>query len=318
MSLGGASFSLEWRIPGAALPVRQMLVLKSASKDLNMQDLTQKICLVTGATSGIGLATAKGLAELGARVVLVGRNAAKLENTTSQIKQEIGNQRIIGLLADLSSVDQVHDLARQFQEQSERLDVLVNNAGGFFLRRQLSVDGYEMTFALNHLSYFTLTILLLELMLDSAPARIINVASETHRGQQLNLRDLHNKHRYTGFKAYGQSKLANLLFTYELARRLEGTQVTVNAMHPGFTATGIWHQPAGWLKPLISPLIRLIARSPEEGADTVIYLAASPEVSQVSGKYFFNRKTVPSDLASYDESTARKVWDLSLRLARIE
>ncbi|MFU8772252.1 MAG: SDR family oxidoreductase, partial [Anaerolineales bacterium] len=231
-----------------------------------MQNLTDKICLVTGATSGIGLATANGLAELGACVVLVGRSAEKLERVSSQIKQETGNQHISGMLADLSSVDQMHELARQFRQKHDRLNILVNNAGAFFLRRQLSADGYEMTFALNHLSYFAITVLLLDLILDSAPARIINVASDSHRSQRLNLSDLHNKQRYTGFKAYGQSKLANLLFTYELARRLEGTQVTVNAMHPGFTSTGIWHQPAGWLEPLISPLMRLIARSPEDGA----------------------------------------------------
>jgi retinol dehydrogenase 12 len=306
------------RIRGVALPVRHALVLLSTSKDLFMQDLNHKTCLVTGATSGIGLATAKGLAELSASVVLIGRNAAKLENTTSQIKQETGNQRISGLLADLSSVDQVHDLARRFQEQFERLDILVNNAGGFFLHRRLSVDGYEMTFALNHLSYFTLTILLLELMLDSAPARIINVTSGTHRGQKLNLQDLHNKRRYSGFKAYGQSKLANLLFTYELARRLEGTQVTVNAMTPGFTATGIWHQPAGWLKPLISPIMQMIARSPQKGAETILFLATSPQVSHVSGKYSIDCQAMPSDQASYDEPTARKLWDLSLHLARLE
>jgi NAD(P)-dependent dehydrogenase (short-subunit alcohol dehydrogenase family) len=283
-----------------------------------MQDFHHKICLVTGATSGIGLATARGLAELDATVVLVGRNPQKLERVITQIKQESANQHIHSLLADLSSIEQVHELTRRFQEQFKRLDILVNNAGGFFLHRQLSVDGYEMTFALNHLSYFTLTILLLEMILESAPARIINVSSGSHRGQQLNLSNLHNKRRYSGFRAYGQSKLANLLFTYELARRLNGTQVTVNAMNPGFTYTAIWHQSVGWLRPLISPIMRLIARSSVEGADTILYLATAPEIQSVSGKYFINRQEVESDARSYDESTARHLWQRSLEMARIE
>ncbi len=198
-----------------------------------------KLCMVTGATSGIGRVTAQVLAQAGAEVVVVGRNREKSEATVDRIKQQTGNSAVEYMLADLSSQTAIRQLAETFKRQHERLNVLVNNAGAFFLWRQESVDGIEMTFALNHLGYFLLTNLLLDTLKASAPARVINVSSGSHRGETINFNHFQGKRMYSGFRAYGESKLANILFTYELARRLEGTGITVNAIHPGFVATNI-------------------------------------------------------------------------------
>src|SRR5215207_6225037 len=202
--------------------------------------MSEKIILITGATNGIGKAAALELAKQGNTVVIVGRNPAKTQATVEEIKQQSGNSAVEGLIADLSSLADVRRLADEFRQRHSRLDVLINNAGALFAERELTVDGYEMTFAVNHLAYFLLTNLLLDLLKASAPARIVNVASDAHKGMKINFDDLQLEKNYGGMMgpAYGQSKLANILFTYELARRLAGTGVTVNALHPGLVRTG--------------------------------------------------------------------------------
>jgi NAD(P)-dependent dehydrogenase (short-subunit alcohol dehydrogenase family) len=214
------------------------------------------------------------------------------------------------LVADLSSQEEIRRLAGDCQRRYDRLDVLVNNAGGFFMKRQESADGIEMTFALNHLNYFLLTALLLDILKASAPARIINVSSNAHRGAQINFADLQGERRYSGWGAYAQSKLANVLHAFELARRLDASQVTVNALHPGFVSTRLARD-NGLLFRLVMPLTRIIARSVEEGARASVYLSCSPEVESVTGGYFEDEQAVPADPAAYDQDTARRLWQIS-------
>jgi NAD(P)-dependent dehydrogenase (short-subunit alcohol dehydrogenase family) len=275
-----------------------------------------KVCLVTGATSGIGRVTARELARQGARVVLVGRNAAKTEAVLAQIHAETGNREVGSLLADLSSQQQVGELATQFLERWPRLDVLINNAGGIWLNRQITVDGLEMTFAVNHLAYFLFTNLLLDRLKASAPARIVNVASGAHQKATLDFNDLMSERDYRGWGVYCRSKLANLLFTYELARRLQGTGVTVNALHPDWVATGIASN-NGWRGWLVKLAARCFAISPEKGARTVLYLATSPEVKGLNGQYFFQEHPVSSSPASHDEAAAKRLWQVSLELTNL-
>ncbi len=275
-----------------------------------------KNCLITGATSGIGLVTATELARQGAGVVLIGRNPQRCQVAVDDIRRQTGNDQVDYIVADLSSLEQIRRAASEFVARYPRLDVLVNNAGAFFWKRQESVDGIEMTLALNHLSYFLLTNLLLDVIKASAPARIINVSSDAHRGGSINFDDLQSRRRYAGFRVYAQSKLANVLFTYELARRLKGSDVTCNALHPGFVATN-FAKNNGFLFRLFMPLAQLGALSPEEGARTSIYLASSPEVEGVSGKYFVREQAVPSAPLSYDEQIARRLWDVSLELTQM-
>lgn len=276
-----------------------------------------KTVLITGATNGIGKEAAKSLARMGAHVVIVGRSREKTQAVLNEIKSSGGSVDM--LLADLSSLDEVRRLATEFKSKYSRLDVLINNAGAFFTSRQESVDGYEMTFALNHLAYFLLTNLLLDVLKDSAPARIVNVSSDAHRGGKLNFDDLQNKANYGrgGFAVYSQSKLANVLFTYELARRLTGTQVTTNALHPGFVATGFGHNNGGLVSLMLSVMQRFVAISEEQGAQTIIYLASSPEVEGVTGQYFDKSKSVRSSNESYDEAAARRLWEASEQLVRL-
>ena len=272
--------------------------------------MKDKVCLVTGATAGVGKATARQLARQGATVVVVGRNREKSKATVNEIKQQTGNPNVESMLADLSVRKDIHQLAQEFKRKYPRLQVLVNNAGAIFLRRRESADGIEMTFALNHLNYFLLTNLLLDTLSAGAPARIINVSSRAHaRVAGLNFDDLQNKRGY-GMNVYGQSKLMNVLFTYELARRLEGTRITVNALHPGFVATRFATN-NGVLARLARPWLDLFAISVEEGAQTMVYLATSPEVEGTTGKYFYRQQAIPSSPASYDEEAARRLWEVT-------
>jgi NAD(P)-dependent dehydrogenase (short-subunit alcohol dehydrogenase family) len=270
-----------------------------------------KVCLVTGATSGIGEVTARELARRGAHVLLVGRSSERCAATLQRIRAETGATAIESLVADLSALDEVRRLAQQVLQQCTRLDVLVNNAGGMFLARRESIDGIELTLALNHLAYFLLTNRLLPLIQQNPPARIVNVSSDAHLGGSIAFDDIQSRRRYSGWKAYQQSKLANLLFTYELARRLEGTGVTVNALHPGFVRTGFFRELGGWRGWVIRTSAALVALTPEQGARTVIYLASSPDVAKVTGRYFAKEKPARSSPRSLDQTTAQRLWQLS-------
>jgi len=276
--------------------------------------LVGKTALVTGATSGIGFQTALGLAREGANVVLGGRDEDRARRAVDAIRREINGPQIDYLIADLSSMAGVRSFAAYYLDQYSRLDILVNNVGGFFLSRQLSVDGYEKTFALNHLSYFLLTELLRDLLIASAPARIVNVSSEAHRNSMINFDDPQLTRRYWGLTAYGQSKLANVLFTYELAHRLVDTGVSVNALHPGFVRTSLGTKN---LNPIFAALVWvgfLGGMSPEKGAKTSLLLASSPELEGVTCKYFSAGKQVRTSRRSYNKETAERLWDLSEEL----
>ncbi len=272
-----------------------------------------KICMVTGATSGMGKVTAAALAHMGATVILVARNQSKGEAVRDEIRRQSGNTHVEVLLADLSSQQAIHALARNFQQNYQQLHVLVNNAGGLFFKRETTVDGIEMTFAVDHLAFFLLTNLLLDTMKASIPARIINVSSNIERVGSINFDDLHYEKRYFSFGAYARAKLCNMLFTYELARRLEGTGVIVNAITPGPVATNFAGSATGVLK-ILPLLFRRLGKSPEEGAQTAIYLASSPMVEGVTGKAFYERKELHTSRKSYDLVLQKRVWQVSEEL----
>lgn len=272
-----------------------------------------KVCLVTGATSGIGLVTALELALMGSTLIITARNEQKADAAVERIVRETGNTAVESIVADLSSQAQVRSLVVEFEKRFKRLDVLVNNAGAVYLRRKLSPDGIEMTFAVNHLAPFLLTNLLLDTILASAPARIINVSSRSHERAEVDFADLEGKKSYNFNRAYRQSKLANVMFTYELAHRLAGSGVTVNALHPGFVGTNMGAN-NGWLVRLFLPLTRIWAISPQEGAETSVYLATSPDVEGVSGEYFYQGEVVTSSLTSHDQETARRLWEVSAEM----
>jgi NAD(P)-dependent dehydrogenase (short-subunit alcohol dehydrogenase family) len=279
------------------------------------QSLLGKVCLVTGATAGIGLVTARELARLGSRVIGVGRSEERCSEAARQIRDETGASSVEYEIADLSSQAEIRRLAQEVKDSTARLDVLVNNAGGIYLKREETGDGVEMTFAVNHLAYFLLTYLLLDLIKSSAPARIVSVASDAHRGARIDFGDLQGKAKYSAWRAYQQSKLANILFIRELARRLAGTHVTANALHPGFVRTQIFRG-GGATSWLVRRLADLFAITPERGAQTSIYLATSPEVNGVSGQYFARQKPAVSSPESQDDEAARRLWEVSEELTR--
>jgi NAD(P)-dependent dehydrogenase (short-subunit alcohol dehydrogenase family) len=280
--------------------------------------LESKNCLITGSTSGIGKEIAIGLAKMKANVVLVGRNKAKCQATLEEIWRntsiDTNKNRVSYLLADLSSQASIHQLAKEFLDRYESLDILINNAGVFLSRRFTTVDGIEYTFAVNHLAPFLLTNLLFERIKASSPSRIITTSSVAHRGARINFDNLQfEKGRYNGVKAYRQSKLANILFTTELARRSRGSGVTSNCFHPGGVRTNLV-QSSPWYYRLIWAIIDPFLVSPKKGADTALYLASSSEVDNISGKYFVNRKPDgPSGLAD-DHDAAARLWKISEEL----
>ena len=268
--------------------------------------------LVTGATGGIGLATAAGLVGLGARVGIVGRDAARCAAAAERLRGSGGKVGVF--VADLSSQREVRRLAEEVLTAYPRLDVLVNNVGGYWATRHTTVDRLERTFAVNHLAPFLLTNLLLDRLRTSAPARVVTVSSGAQSMGSIAFDDLQGEQDYSGQRAYNQSKLANVMFSYELARRLQGSGVTANVLHPGVVRTGFGQEDStGWMRAML-PVIRPFMKNPERGAATSVYLASSPEVEGVSGRYFVNRKERSSSKASHDTTAAARLWDVSAAL----
>jgi retinol dehydrogenase-14 len=279
---------------------------------LTIQIMKGKVVLVTGGTSGIGRAAALELASQGATLVFTYRDKTRGEKTLAEIMQATGNGDVHMLDLDLASLASVRKAADGFRKEFSRLDVLINNAGGYFGYRKTTAEGYEYTFGVNHLGHFLLTNLLKDLLVSSR-ARIINVSSEAQRTGQIHFDDLMLEESFTGFRAYAQAKLANILFTYELDRRWEGTGITVNAAHPGAVNTNFGNES----KPFFRFLMKLgkpFLKSPAKGADTIVYLASSPEVEGVSGKYFAYRKEIRSNRESYDREIWKRLWEVSEKL----
>jgi retinol dehydrogenase-14 len=276
--------------------------------------MSGKTVLITGGTGGIGRAAAIGLSSMGARVGISGRDRTRAEAAAAAIARESGNPAIDIFVADMSSQADVRRLAGEVLAAYPRLDVLLNNVGGFWAHRHVTADGLEHTFALNHLAPFLLTSLLLDRLIASAPARIVTVSSGAQSMGKIDFDDLMGERKYSGQQAYNQSKLANVMFTYELAKRLEGSGVTATVLHPGVTSTGFGSEDMarGW-GPLIA-LMRPFMKSPERGAETPIYLASSPQAEGVSGRYFANRKAKTSHATSYDAATTGRLWDVSADL----
>jgi retinol dehydrogenase-14 len=285
-------------------------------EQIDGRPMAGRTVLVTGGTGGIGRATALGLAAMGADVAIVGRDRERTEAAAREIR-EVGGGNGDAFVADMSSRAEVRRLAADVLQRLPRIDVLVNNVGGYWDTRHVTADGLERTFALNHLAPFLLTQLLLERLQQSAPARVVTVSSGAHTMGRIDFDDLGGERSYSGMRAYSQSKLANLLFTYELARRLGAGRVTANALHPGMVRTGFGAEDAGTVQRLFTPLMRPFMKSPAQGAATSIHLASSPEVEGVTASYFAGSTRKRSSRRSYDEVTAARLWQVSADLVGI-
>lgn len=272
----------------------------------------ERICLITGADSGIGKAVAKLLAQLDITLLLVSRNHVRGERAVKEIGADC-NADLFLFIADLSSQESIRNLAKKIKERFKRIDVLINNAGARFSGRHITIDGIEATFAVNYLSRFLLTNLLLDLLKESEQGRIINVSGEYHRKGKINFNDLNLKENYSAFTASAQSKLADILYTYSLAEKLKNTNITANCMHPGSVATNIIYSDpdAGAGIKFLYAVSALFLSKPEKSAETVIYLATSQNVSSITGKYFINKKAVESSPLSYDKELGSKLWEVS-------
>jgi retinol dehydrogenase 14 len=269
-----------------------------------------KTVLITGATSGIGRATAIGLATMGAHLAITGRDRVRTEDAGREIRAA-GGGRVELFIADLSSQSEVRRLAEEVLQSLSRIHVLINNVGGYWKTRHVTVDGLERTFALNHLAPFLLTNLLLEKLKQNASARVVTVSSNAQAQGCIDFSDLQSERSYSGARAYSQSKLANVLFSYELARRLTGTSVTSNALHPGVVSTSFGAEDPATVQRVFIPFLRLFMKSPGQGAATSIHLASAPELEQVTGRYFANSQPKKSSERSYDQAAAAKLWQVS-------
>ena len=289
-----------------------MLLLQCLA--MNQPNLTGKVCLVTGANAGIGKATATGLARMGATVVMVCRSRERGETAQAEIAADSGSQDIDLLIADLSSQGSVRKLARTFSSKYSQLHVLINNAGTITHRRRITVDGIETQFAVNHLAPFLLTNLLLDTLKVSAPARVVTVSSQVHSKSPLDFDDLRSDREYIASQVYRKTKLANILFTYELARRLKGTSVAANCLHPGVIATKLLDDYMGGSHDAGFGSGESFGDSPEQGAAVVLHVATSPEIEGISGKYFYDNAVRETAPVTYDEEHARRLWDVSAEL----
>jgi NAD(P)-dependent dehydrogenase (short-subunit alcohol dehydrogenase family) len=275
-----------------------------------------KTIVATGATSGIGEVAVLALAELGARIVFIARDEARAKATMQKLEAKAPGLDHRLHLADLSSVAETRKVGEAIAASEPRIDVLINNAGALFSHRRVTPEGLELTFALNHMAYFVLTEALRDKLVASAPARIVSTSSAAHRGMKLDFSDLQSAKSYNGLRVYGRSKLANILFTRELARGLVGTEVTVNCLHPGAVATRFGESSGGFAGLLIGFLRRFFI-SPEAGADTIVYLASSPEVEKKTGEYFVKRKVTEPSAAARDDVAAKRLWVESEKLASL-
>ena len=273
----------------------------------------EKIALVTGATGGIGKVTAEGLARQGYRVLLTSRDPSKGQKVVEELKAQSGNDALELFLGDLSSMSDVRRVALEVRAKHPKLEVLVNNAGGLFNERRTTVDGFEMTFAFNHLTYFLLTKLLLPSLEAAEHARVVSVSSSGNRFGTVRWNDLQYTSGYSGWPAYFQSKLMNVLFANELARRLKGSGVTSNSVHPGLVDSGFNSNTTGFNR-LLHSILKLFSLTPQQGAQTSLYLATSPQVAGITGQYFANKKVARANRVAYDEEAQARLWRLSEKL----